>query len=59
MLTLDVKGAFNAVYPGRLVRRLRQQSWPENLVRRVGSFAAGRTVRIRLDGETGPIQAVE
>ncbi|CAD6505563.1 BgTH12-01053, partial [Blumeria graminis f. sp. triticale] len=33
MLTLDVKGAFDAVYPGRLVHRLREQGWPENLVR--------------------------
>jgi hypothetical protein len=33
MLTLDIKGAFNAVLPGRLIYRLQQQGWPENLVR--------------------------
>jgi len=32
-LTMDVKGAFNAVLPGRLVRRLREQGWPDYLVR--------------------------
>ena len=49
LLTLDVKGAFDAVLPGRLVRRLREQGWPSNLVSWVASFATGRTVYIRLD----------
>ena len=31
LLTLDVKGAFDTVLPGRLVRRLREQGWPDNL----------------------------
>ena len=30
MLTLDIKGAFDAVLPGRLVQRLKQQGWPDN-----------------------------
>ncbi|KZL86239.1 transposon i [Colletotrichum incanum] len=47
MLTLDIKGAFDAVLPGRLIRRLRCQGWPENLVQ--------RRVRIRLDGEIGDV----
>jgi hypothetical protein len=51
---MDVKGAFDAVLPGRLAYRLREQGWPEYLVRWVYSFATQRTVRIRLDGETGP-----
>ncbi|KAI0998719.1 hypothetical protein K3495_g9474 [Podosphaera aphanis] len=25
--TLDIKGAFNTVLPGRLVKRLREQGW--------------------------------
>jgi ribonuclease HI len=54
LLTLDVKGAFDAVLPGRLVRRLREQGWPPNLVQWVSSFATNRLVYIRLDGETGP-----
>lgn len=54
LLTLDIKGAFDAVLPGRLVRRLREQGWQDNLVRWVASFATGRSVQVRLDGETGP-----
>jgi hypothetical protein len=33
LLTIDVKGAFDRVLPGRLVRRLCEQGWPDNLVR--------------------------
>ena len=54
ILTLDIKGAFDAVLPGRLVRRLREQGWPINLILWIASFATGRSVQIRLDGETGP-----
>ena len=52
---MDVKGAFDAVLPGRLVRRLREQGWPNNLVHWIQSFITGRTIKIRLDGETGPV----
>ena len=58
MLTLDVKGAFDAVLPGRLLYRMRTQGWPNNLVDWVGSFVTGRSVRIRIDGEMGPLQKV-
>lgn len=54
MLTLDDKGSFDAVLPGRLVRRMREQGWPEYLAKLAVSFATNRTVQIRLDGETGP-----
>ncbi|EED17318.1 reverse transcriptase, putative [Talaromyces stipitatus ATCC 10500] len=54
LLTLDVKGAFDAVLPSRLIRRLREQGWPTNLVLWIASFATGRSVQIRLDGEIGP-----
>ena len=57
-LTMDVKGAFDAVLLGRLVRRLREQGWPDHLVRWVQSFASNRSVKIRLDGETGPQTAI-
>ncbi|KAF7139722.1 hypothetical protein CNMCM5793_007559 [Aspergillus hiratsukae] len=54
LLTVDVKGAFDTVLPGRLVHRLRAQGWPDNLVRWAASFATGRSVQIRLDGQIGP-----
>ncbi|EED18955.1 conserved hypothetical protein [Talaromyces stipitatus ATCC 10500] len=54
LLTLDVKGAFDAVLPGRLIRRLREQGWPTNLVLWIASFTTGRSVQIQLDGEIGP-----
>ncbi|OHW96943.1 endonuclease reverse transcriptase [Colletotrichum incanum] len=59
MLTLDIKGAFDAVLPGRLIRRLRCQGWPENLVQWVSSFVRGRRARIRLDGEMGDVFDLE
>ena len=31
IFTLDIKGAFDAVLPGRFVRRLREQGWPAQL----------------------------
>ena len=55
MLTLDVRGAFDAVLPGRLVQRLRQQGWPGTVVRWVASFLTQRSAALRLDGETGPV----
>ncbi|KAI0999306.1 hypothetical protein K3495_g8891 [Podosphaera aphanis] len=58
MLTLDVKGAFDAVLLGRFVRRMREQGWPEYLAKWLTSFATNRTVQIRLDGETTPPQKV-
>ena len=58
LLTLDVKGAFDTVLPGRLVNRLREQGWPDNLTRWVASFATGRLVQIKLDGEIGPITSI-
>ncbi|KAJ8066801.1 hypothetical protein OCU04_004188 [Sclerotinia nivalis] len=58
LLTMDIKGAFDAVLPGRLVRRLREQGWPDNLVRWIQSFSTNRSIRIRLDGETGPSTSI-
>lgn len=58
MLTIDVKGAFDSVLPGRLHRRLREQGWPDNLTKWVSSFTTKRTVQIRLDGDLGPVQNI-
>jgi hypothetical protein len=58
-LTLDVKGAFDTVFLGRLVRRLREQGWPDNLSQWVASFATGRSVQIRLDGDLGPATSIQ
>ncbi|EED14759.1 hypothetical protein TSTA_042340, partial [Talaromyces stipitatus ATCC 10500] len=38
----------------REYQTLREQGWPTNLVLWIASFATGRSVQIRLDGETGP-----
>ncbi|KAI1001769.1 hypothetical protein K3495_g6432 [Podosphaera aphanis] len=54
LLTLDVKGAFDGVLPGRLVHRLRKQGWPDHLVNWVASFATARQAKVRLDGTVGP-----
>ncbi|KAI1003548.1 hypothetical protein K3495_g4657 [Podosphaera aphanis] len=51
--TLDIKGAFDAVLPGRLIRRPREQGWPAHLCNWISSFATGRKVCIRLDSEEG------
>lgn len=59
VLTLDIKGAFDATLPGRLVRRLREQGWPAPLVSWVSSFATNRSVHIRMDGEVGPLLNID
>ena len=38
MLTLDIQGAFDAVLSVRLIRRLREQGWPINVIQWVASF---------------------
>jgi hypothetical protein len=58
LLTLDVKGAFDTVLPGRLVHRLREQGWPDNLTRWIASFATGRSVQLKLDSEIGLMTSI-
>lgn len=58
MLTLDVKGAFDAVLPEGVLYRIRVQDWPNNLVDWVGSYATGRSVRIRIDIDICLLQKV-
>ncbi|KAL5601468.1 uncharacterized protein BROUX77_005717 [Berkeleyomyces rouxiae] len=48
LLTMDVKGAFDAVLPGRLQCRLREQGWPTHLTSWVGSFVSDRKCRLRM-----------
>ncbi|POS83246.1 hypothetical protein EPUL_004837, partial [Erysiphe pulchra] len=57
LLTLDVKGAFDTVLPGRMQRRLRDQGWPLWVIKWVRSFMTNRTARSRLgDARTDEIQ---
>jgi ribonuclease HI/endonuclease/exonuclease/phosphatase family metal-dependent hydrolase len=49
-LTIDIKGAFDAVLPGRLVQRLYDQRWPHHAVRWVASFLRDRTAAVVLPG---------
>ncbi|KAM4066695.1 reverse transcriptase (RNA-dependent DNA polymerase) [Hirsutella rhossiliensis] len=47
LVTLDIQGAFDTVLRNRLILRLREQGWPPNLARWVGSFMQDRSARIR------------
>lgn len=58
MLTLDNKVHLMPLYRDAFFRRLREQGWPESLVRWVASFTTGRTVQIRLNGVISPSQNI-
>ncbi|ODM15661.1 hypothetical protein SI65_08895 [Aspergillus cristatus] len=58
MLTLDIKGAFDAVLRGRLIQQLCSQGWPPTVLHWVASFTQDRTAAIQLDGHQSPIFAV-
>ena len=49
LVTLDVQGAFDALPPNRLLKRMQDQGWPLAIVRLVRSFLADRRVRVRLE----------
>ncbi|KAI1006683.1 hypothetical protein K3495_g1541 [Podosphaera aphanis] len=49
-VTLDVQGAFDAVLQNRLIRRMREQGWPDHILRWTSSFLANRRVRVRYTG---------
>jgi hypothetical protein len=55
LASFDVKGAFDAVNPNRMVRRLVDQGWPTKTCRWVQSFLSGRKADLTLDGQTGEI----
>ncbi|KAF7557551.1 hypothetical protein G7Z17_g571 [Cylindrodendrum hubeiense] len=46
LVTMDIQGAFDTVLRNRLLQRLRQQGWPELLVRWMASFMTDRTARV-------------
>src|SRR5882762_8905419 len=48
LATFDVKGAFDAVTPNRMVRRLVDQGWPDKVCRWVQSFLNGRKADLTL-----------
>lgn len=53
VLTFDVKGAFDAVGPNRMIERLISQKWPTRLCHWVRAFLSDRTADMILDGEVG------
>ncbi|KID93327.1 Endonuclease/exonuclease/phosphatase, partial [Metarhizium majus ARSEF 297] len=46
LVTADIQGAFDTAMCNRLVLRLREQGWPDNLARWAGSFMSGRSARL-------------
>src|ERR1700694_2814947 len=50
LVTVDVEGAFDAVLRNRLLLRLREQGWPDNIVHWAGSFMSDRYACVRHDG---------
>ena len=54
LVTADIQGAFDSALCNRLVLRLREQGWPDNLARWAGSFMSGRSARIRYQDVTTP-----
>ncbi|KAL5606573.1 uncharacterized protein BROUX77_003766 [Berkeleyomyces rouxiae] len=50
----NIQGVSDAVLPGRLQCRLREQGWPATLMRWVGSFMDGRKGHIRLASHRTP-----
>ncbi|KJZ68476.1 hypothetical protein HIM_01090 [Hirsutella minnesotensis 3608] len=54
LVTADIQGAFDTAMCNRLVLRLREQGWPDNLARWTGSFMSGRSARVRYQDITTP-----
>ena len=52
LVTEDVMGGFDATLPNRTTLRLRQQGWPDFLVRWIPSYLRDRMARVRLVGTT-------
>lgn len=50
--TLDVQGAFDALLPRRLLKRMREQGWALPWLQMVQTFLSGRRVRTRFEGRT-------
>ena len=58
MLTFDVKGAFDAVQPNRMVQRLLDQGWPLHVCAWVSSCLQGRKAELHLDDDMDSMQPV-
>ncbi|KAL5606743.1 uncharacterized protein BROUX77_003936 [Berkeleyomyces rouxiae] len=56
VLTFDIKGAFDAVHPNRMVKRLVDLGCPAGTCRWVSSFLAGRRASLTLDGVSDALQ---
>ncbi|KAL5596595.1 uncharacterized protein BROUX77_007279 [Berkeleyomyces rouxiae] len=56
VLTFDIKGAFDAVHPNRMVKRLADLGCPAGTCRWVSSFLAGRWASLTLDGVSDALQ---
>ncbi|KAL5612296.1 uncharacterized protein BROUX77_002452 [Berkeleyomyces rouxiae] len=56
VLTFDIKGAFDAVHPNRMVKRLEDLGCPAGTCRWVSSFLAGRRASLTLDGVSDALQ---
>ncbi|KID83219.1 reverse transcriptase [Metarhizium guizhouense ARSEF 977] len=54
LVTADIQGAFDTAMCNRLVLRLREQGWQDNLARWAGSFMSGRSARVRYQDITTP-----
>ncbi|OAQ58652.1 reverse transcriptase [Purpureocillium lilacinum] len=54
LVTMDIQGAFDTVLRNRLILRLRQQGWPEQLARWAGSFMSDRSACVRYQDITTP-----
>lgn len=59
LVTMDVKGAFDALLKNRLLWRMLEQGWPYPLIELVYSFLTDRKIRVRLGKVTTPDYSVE
>ncbi|KAF7532988.1 hypothetical protein G7Z17_g13581 [Cylindrodendrum hubeiense] len=59
LVTMDIQGAFDTVLRNRLLWHLRQQGWPELLVRWVASFMTDRTARVHFQDAVTASSALE
>lgn len=51
LLTFDIKGAFDAICPNRLIHRLTEQGWPTVLCQWTKAFLLGRRASMKLDDQ--------
>ncbi|CZR35886.1 uncharacterized protein FPRO_17006 [Fusarium proliferatum ET1] len=59
LVTMDIQGAFDTVMRKRLVLRLREQGWPDHLVRWAESFMKDRSARVRYQDTLTPFAPLQ